>query len=488
MNDRIDLFAGADISIHNSEAEAAVLGAVFTTQDIEKQQAILDELQLLGLTQEDFFHDTNKKIYNVICKLFISKTVIDILTVNNELLELNELSEEVCEQIALVSNATPTAANVAYYVQLVKQASRKRNVFSNLRAVIADIHENGVDMERIQKLIEKDITETPETIRKIAEKYSEQSASSKIENFLDKIVADSENLQAYPTGLHNLDAVLGDGMREGLYFIAGGTSVGKTAIPQQIADNVAEAGRDVIYISLEMSERELMARSLSRLTYRLACNQKKNILKALTSRAILSNSWGDNVSEELLVQACEWYEKFASHIYYFEGVGDVTVEKIRNIVNRHIKITGNKPLLVIDYLQLIACADVRATDKVNTDKNVMELKRISRDYKIPVLAISSVSRSQYREKINIASSKESGSIEYSADVIIGLQLKGQGEPNFNEMEARSKNVRDLELHILKNRQGRVGVKINYEYITPYNAYNEKNGVESMFKTEKDNSK
>ena len=89
--------------------------------------------------------------------------------------------------------------------------------------------------------------------------------------------------------------------------------------------------------------------------------------------------------------------------------------------------------MLIDYLQIVAPADMRATDKQNTDKAVLELKRISRDFKIPVIGISSFNRDSYKAgggvnqgKVSMTDYKESGAVEYSADVLIGLEFAGAG--------------------------------------------------------------
>src|SRR5699024_5813442 len=105
---------------------------------------------------------------------------------------------------------------------------------------------------------------------------------------------------------------------------------------------------------------------------------------------------------------------------------------------------GNKPVVVIDYLQILQPKDPRASDKQNTDWAVLDLKKISRAYNIPIIGISSFNRDNYKEAVNMASFKESGAIEYSSDVLIGLQLKGivdsngKKNSNFNVDEAKSK--------------------------------------------------
>ena len=105
---------------------------------------------------------------------------------------------------------------------------------------------------------------------------------------------------------------------------------------------------------------------------------------------------------------------------------------------------------------------------------MLELKRISRDYKIPVLGISSFNRENYKVEVSMQAFKESGSIEYSSDVLIGLQLFGAGTSGFNADEERKKNPRQVELKILKNRNGKVGGEILFEYYPQFNYFIEKN--------------
>ena len=116
--------------------------------------------------------------------------------------------------------------------------------------------------------------------------------------------------------------------------------------------------------------------------------------------------------------------------------------------------------------------DIKATDKTNTDKAVLELKRLSRDYKIPVIGISSFNRDSYSNKVSMKSFKESGAIEYGSDVLIGLQLKGADDKNFDVDKEKQKDPREVELVILKNRNGATGKKVNYKYYPMFNFFEE----------------
>ena len=167
------------------------------------------------------------------------------------------------------------------------------------------------------------------------------------------------------------------------------------------------------------------------------------------------------------------YGEYAGRLFIAEGVGDIGVTAIRERIARHIDMTGKTPLVIVDYLQIIAPYNERATDKQNMDKAVLELKRISRDFKLPVIAVSSLNRMSYGQRISMEAFKESGAIEYSSDVLIGLQLRGAGEAAFDPTEAKKKNPRQIEAVILKNRNGRVGEKIEFEYYPMFNYFTEK---------------
>ena len=106
------------------------------------------------------------------------------------------------------------------------------------------------------------------------------------------------------------------------------------------------------------------------------------------------------------------------------------------------------------------------------DKGVLELKRISRDFKTPVIGISSLNRANYSTPISMEALKETGGLEYGSDIVIGLQLKGTGSKNFDVNEAKKKNPREIELVILKNRNGSTGDKITFNYYPLFNYFEE----------------
>lgn len=306
------------------------------------------------------------------------------------------------------------------------------------------------------------------------EAYLSTSTAHYLQNFIDGI-ADSVNTPYIPTGFNKLDAVLDGGLYEGLYIVGAISSLGKTTLITQIADQIAQAGHDVLIFSLEMARAEIMAKSISRHTLQQVLSSGGDIRNAKTTRGITTGKRYENYSKterDLINGAIVAYSQYAEHIYISEGIGDIGADQIRETVKKHILFTGKTPVVIIDYLQILAPYSDRATDKQNTDKAVMELKRISRDFKTPVIGISSFNRANYKEAVTMEAFKESGAIEYSSDILIGLQLKGAGKKDFDANEAKKKSPREIELVILKNRNGSTGDRIELQYYPLFNYFKE----------------
>lgn len=329
----------------------------------------------------------------------------------------------------------------------------------------------AADPEELKKEEEK---AAEEERKKDLEELQKESAAYYMQDFINGI-AKNVNTSFIPTGFIELDNVLEGGLYEGLYIIGAISSLGKTTLVLQIADQIAQQGHDVVIVSLEMARSELMAKSISRLTFIDCLNTGEDNKIAKTNRGITTGKRYANYSDkekDLIKKAMANYSSYANHIFIYEGVGDIGTEQIRETTKRHKEITGNAPVVIVDYLQIIAPADIRASDKANIDTAVKELKRISRDYKTPVIAISSLNRSNYNTKISMEAFKESGAIEYSSDVLIGLQLEGVGRQSFELDKAKTEIPRRIELVILKNRNGATNKTINYSYYQLFNYFQE----------------
>lgn len=306
------------------------------------------------------------------------------------------------------------------------------------------------------------------------EALKREAVAYSLQSFL-KSIEESKRAAFIPTGYSPLDNILDGGLYAGLYIIGAISSLGKTTFCLNVADNIAQAGHDVIIFSLEMARNELIAKSISRLTLIKDLAENGSTAHAKTTRGILTGTRYPDYSQterELIQRSIASYGEYAKNIYITEGVGNVGIEEIREKVRKHIKLTGKPPVVVIDYLQIIAPADLRATDKQNTDKAVLELKRLSRDYSIPIIGISSFNRDSYTAPVNMAAFKESGAIEYSSDVLIGLQYEGMDYQEGEADKARDKRIRELmkqavedgkagkpqkiQVKVLKHRNGSKG--------------------------------
>ena len=330
------------------------------------------------------------------------------------------------------------------------------------------------------KIIEAEKAKAQEAQEKANEaqrqEFNEQTGAGRLAAFADEI-RNSINKQATPTGFNQLDRKLEGGLWPGLYIIGAISSLGKTTFGLQIVDQIArETGRGCLVFSLEMAAFELMAKSISRITDSLASQEReKKTMRGITAGGRYLNY--SETEKALIKAAFDEYGTFAGNIVIIEGQGDIGVEQIRETVHKYTAAhAGKAPIILVDYLQILAPADPRATDKQNADRAVTELKRISRDYKTPVIAISSFNRDNYSTVANMAAFKESGAIEYSSDVLLALQLEGVGVrengKSFDVDIAKQAIPRKVELCILKNRNGQTGAKIPFEYDARFNAFRE----------------
>lgn len=296
-------------------------------------------------------------------------------------------------------------------------------------------------------------------------------------------------LKTLSTGFYELDSKLGGGLYNGLYIVGAVSSLGKTTFIHQIADYIATNGTPVLFFSLEMSKNELISKSITREAYKL----DKEF--SIGAREFLNGTFS-NKTLNILSKVKNVFE----NMYISEGTFNTTIEEIKLKANLLKEKLGIAPLIIVDYLQIITPKDLRMNDKQNADINVSELKRLSRDLETPVIAISSINRTSYLSQMSFESFKESGNIEFGADVVLGLQLsaihninlkKGNKEMSLDEKRkaynaAKSKNPRDIEVVILKNRYGNPTGTHNYKYYPKFNLFEEEIDLEPVKIDDNDN--
>ena len=321
------------------------------------------------------------------------------------------------------------------------------------------------DADRLDLNIKKAIATAKEAlygdiISDNVEIYANNSFYSDIEAF--------KQGQSIKTGFSMWDSNTG-GLYNGLYFIGAISSLGKTTLMHQLADQLAKLNNKVIYFSLEQSKMELLSKSLSREIY------KKGILNADS----LSIRKGEVKSIGEYLEA--YTSAIKGNMNIIEGSTETDIDFIRDYVDKYIKYYNARPVVIIDYLQIIANTTEK-DPRAKVEANVKALKILSRDYKVPVLCISNINRSNYTLPVDFESFKESGLIEYSADVILGLQLQMITSPSFqkcNITEAREEvkkamtaTPREVKLVCLKNRYG-ARYEVDFNYYPKYDYLEEK---------------
>ncbi|MBR1485631.1 MAG: toprim domain-containing protein [Synergistaceae bacterium] len=313
----------------------------------------------------------------------------------------------------------------------------------------------------------------------------ENEGGANIVNEFAEFVLKNQSGGGITTGFETLDKFLDGGLYPGLYVLGAISSLGKTTFIMQIADSIAKSGRGVLIFSLEMSKFELLAKTLSRMSFVKSLDKYQSACYAKTTRSVLLGHYRNEIDSKIIAEAMQDYSEWGSNIHITEGIGNIGVSEIKAKIEEFKKFRNEAPVIVIDYLQILAPFDLKMTDKQNVDKNILELKRLSRDFDIPILGISSFNRENYNAPVSMASFKESGAIEYSSDVLIGLQYEGWDYEE-NEAEAlRLKRLRrlkkelwnkaqnlssqDIQLKILKNRNGIKG-DLFFDFFAAFNYF------------------
>lgn len=245
------------------------------------------------------------------------------------------------------------------------------------------------------------------------------------------------------TGIAGLDKALDGGLHAGLTVLGAVSSMGKTSLMLQMADTLAAAGRNVLFITIEMSRMELIAKSAVRGTKERA-------------RPLLD---GKLPEEKVRGLISAYRQKTGGRVELWESDAPLTPafldEKVSAFCAQH-----ESPVLFLDYLQLVAPARAGMTEKQTADAAVAMLKQLARRYDMPVMAASSLNREAYRPgsaEPGLSAFKESGSVEYSADLLLVLKYR-------TDADRESKTApRHLALTILKNRFGATGESVPLDY-------------------------
>ena len=294
-------------------------------------------------------------------------------------------------------------------------------------------------------------------------------------------------MQRVSTGFPELDRGLNGGLTNGLYVLGAVPGLGKSTLALQIAHNLSSRGIPALYFALEMNWAWITAKSICRAYFmqnHRAGVQASELLDARRSQAFSEEEW------ERINRAREQVERESAHFYLYEQGPDLThIGQIQEHIqafqeaNRQ-RYEGLPLLVVVDYLQILAPreAAMRASDKQLVDDNVRELCKIRDQQNVIILLISALNRGSYNRAITLDSFKESGSIEYSADVILGMQYRGISDPKFSLEAAKAESPRNLDLTLLKMRYGQDGVSIPLQFYSESSYFLQPEGGEQGAQT------
>lgn len=264
--------------------------------------------------------------------------------------------------------------------------------------------------------------------------------------WLDKI----KGQKRLSSGFDNLDKLLGDGIRPQLYCIGAQSSCGKTTMMLQMANYMAEHGQPVLYIALEQSDKDLITKSISRLSKE---DTYLDIMNGIGTHPDAIERYFECINDNMIIHS------------NFDGQPD-----INNILEIIMHYKDLKPVVFIDYMQLIGSNDPKKTDKQVVDLTMYTLKSVVKKLEIPVFLISSLNRGSYEKKdMSFADFKESSNIEFQSDVVLGLQYRERHCEDFNINVAKKEPIRKLECTILKNRMGQTG-ECFFDFIPDTNTF------------------
>lgn len=305
--------------------------------------------------------------------------------------------------------------------------------------------------------------------------YREAMKNLKVENPA-KIARDiftcEDEERPISTGFYSFDNAINGGLRSGLTVLGAVSSAGKTTFLSQVGDFIAANGKPVLFVSIEQSGRELVAKSISRM---MAARGYRDVTFYEMSTARYRALWGNDKTRALDDAIEEYAETVAPNLHVMAASDQPSINDVKAAAYHIADKRGESPVIILDYLQILKPINERDTERQAVDGNISELRRLSsgNGLKTPVITISSFNRGSYSGAIEMESFKESGGVEYGADLLLGIQpyrmeqtvtarTKDDKPPTEQVMKFRAReivkqfrkqHVKHAELVFLKNRNG-----------------------------------
>lgn len=414
----------------NTEAEAAVLGALLVDKDAFIKIGDI-------LTVDDFYRSDHSIIFDAMQILFEKRIPIDLVTLTEQLESMKKLDDiGGSSYLANLANGVAGSANVLHYANIVREKSILRRLISAAGGII----ELGFDeTENIAKAMDQ----AESLLFSVSQKYLKEKfipikdVLADTFDRIDKIHRDKGALRGVSTGFRDLDQKLAGLQKSDLIIIAARPSMGKTSFALNIAENIAVEDKIPVGIfSLEMSKEQLVERLLS---------SQSGI-----------DSWKlrtGNLSDEDFPKIGYAMGVLSEAPIFIDDSPMATVMEIRAKARR-LQMEHDLGLIIVDYLQLME--GTRQTGDANRVQEISEISRslkgLARELNVPVVALSQLSRAveQRHPKIPMLSDlRESGSIEQDADVVMFIYRE-----DYYERDSERKGITDILIR--KHRNGPVG--------------------------------
>jgi len=417
---------------HDLVAEQSVLGAVFISP--ETMISLADEL-----TPDDFYKPANKIVFKTMLSLLEKGDPIDATTMVSALTNQGDISNiGGINYVVELVNSTPTSKNVEHYAKLVKEKATLRKVIADLSESLSSAYQGDVSIGDIIAKTEKSMLD-----------ISNQNTGTGFRNVADildthmQIVETRSQTDGFVTGLSTgfvgLDKIT-TGLHEGnLIILAARPAMGKTALALNIAKHVATMERKpAVIFSLEMGAEELIERMVA----------SEGMVPGyhLKTGNLSTDEW------KRLVHA-------QSNLYdvpiFVDDTAGIRISEIRSKARKLSQEMGGLGIIIIDYLQLITGSKRENRQQIVSEIS-RELKILAKDLRVPVIALSQLSRSveQRQDKRPMLSDlRESGSIEQDADIVAFLYRDAYYQKEHADSQ-EANNVTELILE--KNRHGSLG--------------------------------
>lgn len=437
---------------HDSEAEKAVLGAVFLDPE-----AIIDASDVLQ--PDDFYEHANRIVFQAMLSISDREEVIDPVTLQDELKKNNQVDDiGGIAYVTELSMATPTAAHVTYYAKIVKRKAILRNLISTSQRIIQNAIEGSDDVTDILDDAESQIMGVSQDNASGGFKSIHDVLNAAMEE-INSIPDDGNMVTGLPSGFSELDKMTTGFHDDELIILAARPGVGKTAFALNVAQFVGlKTDKTVAMFSLEMGAEQLVQRMLA----------SEGLID---SQHLRTGQLTDEEWRKLVVAA----GSLDNTSIYIDDTPGIKMSEIRAKARRLAKEKGNLGLIVIDYLQLIEGPRSESRQQ-EVSAISRQLKKLAKELHIPVIALSQLSRSveQRQDKRPVLSDiRESGSIEQDADIVAFLYRDDyyrdeRDEDDEGEVEAEEDNG-EVEVIIEKNRSGTRGT-VKLMFSKPYNRF------------------